>query len=50
MCRSVERDVLVSAAFASAANAADRRRLVSVGRFALRGLAQAQELYTLDES
>jgi adenylate cyclase len=49
MCRSVERDVLVSAAFASAANAADRRRLVSVGRFALRGLAQAQELYTLDE-
>jgi len=49
MCRSVERDVLVSASFAAAANEADRRHLVSVGRFALRGLSQAQELYTLDE-
>ncbi len=49
MCRSAERDVLVSASFAATANEADRRRLVSVGRFALRGLAQAQELYTLDQ-
>ena len=49
MCRSVERDVLVSASFAASANSADRRRLVSVGRFALRGVARAQELYTLDE-
>jgi adenylate cyclase len=49
MCRSVERDILVSASFAATANSTDRRRLVSVGRFALRGLAQAQELYTLDE-
>jgi adenylate cyclase len=49
MCRSIERDVLVSAEFAVAANSADRRRLVSVGRFALRGVTRAQEHYTLDE-
>jgi adenylate cyclase len=49
MCRSAERDVLLSAAFAAAARPADRHRLVSVGRFALRGIAKAQELYTLDE-
>ncbi|MBV8360606.1 MAG: adenylate/guanylate cyclase domain-containing protein [Deltaproteobacteria bacterium] len=48
MCRSVERDVLLSAAFVSAACPADRHRLVSVGRYALRGIARAQELYTLD--
>jgi adenylate cyclase len=49
MCRSVERDVLLSAALVAAARPADRRRLVSVGRYALRGIAKAQELYTLDE-
>lgn len=48
MCRSAERDVLFSAAFAAAADPADRHRLVSVGRYALRGIARAQELYTLD--
>src|SRR5206468_11690679 len=35
MCRSAERDVLLSAAFVSAAHPADRDRLISVGRFAL---------------
>jgi len=49
MCRSVERDVLVSESFAATADSADRNRLVSVGRFALRGVSRAQELYTLDE-
>jgi adenylate cyclase len=48
MCRSAERDLLLSAAFVSAAAAPDRHRLVSVGRYALRGIARAQELYTLD--
>ena len=50
MCRSVERDVLVSESFAATADSADRGRLVSVGRFALRGVSRPQELYTLDEA
>jgi adenylate cyclase len=49
MCRSVEREVLVSADLVAASHPADQRRLVSVGRYALRGVAKAQELYTLDE-
>jgi adenylate cyclase len=49
MCRSVERDMLLSASFVDATRPADRQRLVSVGRYALRGIAKAQELYTLDE-
>jgi adenylate cyclase len=47
MCRSIERGVLLSAAFAEAALEEDRRHLVSVGRYALRGVAQPQELFTL---
>lgn len=46
MSRSVEQDVLVSASFAGAVGAEVRSRLVSVGRFALRGVAQPQELFT----
>jgi adenylate cyclase len=46
MSRSVERDVLLSATFADALDAETRRRLVSVGRYALRGVAQPQELFT----
>ena len=46
MSRSVEQDVLVSAGFADALGAEVRGRLVSVGRFALRGVAQPQELFT----
>jgi adenylate cyclase len=49
MCRSAERDVLLSAAFVAATPPADRHRLVSVGRYALRGIAQAQVLYTLEK-
>jgi adenylate cyclase len=47
MCRSIERGVLLSATFAEAALEEDRRHLVSVGRYALRGVAQPQELFTL---
>ena len=47
MCRSVDQPLLVSSAFASALGDL-RKHLVSVGRFALRGVAQPQELYTLD--
>jgi adenylate cyclase len=48
MCRSVERDILLSPAFAAAAHAEDRAQLVSVGRYALRGVGRPQELYTVD--
>lgn len=47
MCRSLDQEVLVSADFA--ANAGDARaRLISVGRYALRGVSRPQELFTLD--
>jgi adenylate cyclase len=46
MCRSVEQPMLVSAAFADVGN--NKGRLVSVGRYALRGVGGAQELFTLD--
>ena len=48
MCRSVDRPILISSAFAQALRAADRGTLVSVGRFALRGVGRAQDLFTLD--
>jgi adenylate cyclase len=47
MCRSLDQDVLLSSAFAQTAGPS-RRRLVSVGRYALRGVQRPQELYTLD--
>jgi adenylate cyclase len=46
MCRSVDQPVLMSSAFASVE--AIKQRLVSVGRYALRGVSHAQELFTLD--
>jgi adenylate cyclase len=46
MSRSVEQDVLLSADFADAAGSEMRRRLVSLGRYALRGVAQPLELFT----
>ena len=46
MCRSVDQPVLVSSAFADVRDI--KRRLVSVGRYALRGVAHPQELFTLD--
>ena len=46
MCRSVDQPVLISSAFADVGDI--KSRLVSVGRYALRGVSQAQELFTLD--
>jgi len=46
MCRSVDQPVLTSSAFAEVGDM--RRRLVSVGRYSLRGVAHPQELFTLD--
>ena len=48
MCRSVDRPLLVSSTFAAALPADERARLVSVGRFALRGVGKAQDLFTID--
>src|SRR5713101_1737425 len=48
MCRSVDRPVLISSTFAQALPANERAHLVSVGRFALRGVGHATELFTLD--
>lgn len=50
LCRSVERDILVSSAFFSAASTTEQGSLVSVGRYALRGIHRPQELFTLDPS
>ena len=46
MCRLVDQPVLMSSAFANVEGI--KRRLVSVGRYALRGVAHAQELFTFD--
>ncbi|MBV8187702.1 MAG: adenylate/guanylate cyclase domain-containing protein [Alphaproteobacteria bacterium] len=48
MCRSVDRPVLISSTFADLLPMQERLRLVSVGRFALRGVSHATELFTLD--
>ena len=46
MCRSVDQSVLMSSAFANVEGI--KRRLVSVGRYALRGVTRPQELFTFD--
>jgi adenylate cyclase len=46
MCRSLDQPVLISASFAHVGDIG--RRLVSVGRYALRGVSHPQELFTLD--
>jgi adenylate cyclase len=46
MCRSVDQPLLMSSAFADVGDIG--RRLISVGRYALRGVAHPQELFTLD--
>ena len=47
MCRSLDQPVLTSSAFASAIGE-PKRLLVSVGRYALRGVGRPQDLFTLD--
>jgi adenylate cyclase len=46
MCRSVDQPVLISAAFAAALGSTGG--LVSVGRYALRGVGHPQDLFTVD--
>jgi adenylate cyclase len=48
MCRSVDQPMLVSSPFAAAIGEPNGL-LVSVGRYALRGVARPQELFTLDQ-
>jgi adenylate cyclase len=48
LCRSVQRDVLISQAFVGTVLEGKRDQFVSVGRYALRGVKRPQELFTLD--
>lgn len=48
MCRSADRNVLFSTEFRNSLPEAKQPRLVSVGRYALRGVGRAQDLFTLD--
>jgi adenylate cyclase len=48
MCRSADREVLMSTSFVEALPGEERSRFVSVGRYALRGSNRPQELFTLD--
>ena len=47
LCGSLDQGVIVSSAFAQAAGEACAR-LVSLGRYLLKGVSRPQELYTLD--
>lgn len=47
LCQSVDQPLLVSSAFASAIGE-PKKLLVSVGRYALRGVGRPQDLYTLE--
>jgi adenylate cyclase len=47
MSRSLDQPILISAIFAAACGE-QRARLVSLGRYALRGVGRPQELFTLD--
>ena len=47
MSRTLDQDIVLSSAFAAAAGPR-RQELVSLGRYALRGVGRPQELFTLD--
>ena len=47
LCAQHDRNLLISETFAKAATSSSAR-LVSIGRYALRGVRSAQSLYTLD--
>jgi adenylate cyclase len=49
MCRSLDQELVLSAAFHAAAERR-RERLVGLGRYALRGVGRPQHLYTLDRT
>ena len=46
MCRALDQDLVISSAFAKAAKNSNDR-LISLGRYALRGVRKPQELFTL---
>ncbi len=48
LCSQYERNLLMSEAFAEAAKRSSNR-MVSIGRFALRGVQSTQSIYTLDD-
>jgi adenylate cyclase len=48
MCSSVDRKFLASSEFRAGLDPTGQRYLVSTGRYALRGINRAQDLYTLD--
>lgn len=48
MCRSVDRELLASTAFQAGLDEIGQAYLVSTGRYVLRGIDRAQDLYTLD--
>jgi adenylate cyclase len=48
MCRSVDRELLASSAFRAGLDATGRGYFVSTGRFALRCIGRALDLFTLD--
>jgi adenylate cyclase len=49
LCRSLDQRLIVSQAFAAAAGSR-RAGLLSLGRYALRGVARPEELFTIDRS
>jgi adenylate cyclase len=48
LCRSVERDVLTSSTFFASASEQEQAQLVSVGRYAMKGVNRPRELFTRD--
>lgn len=47
MCRSLGQDIVISSAFAQSSTLSPNR-VVSLGRYALRGVSRPQELFTID--
>lgn len=48
LCSSIDRNTVMSAEFVAATPEPERGQVVSVGRYALRGVGRAKELFTLD--
>jgi adenylate cyclase len=48
LCRSVDRHAVMSSRFVAVTPEPERSRLVSVGRYALRGVGRADEVFTID--
>ena len=48
LCASLDQTIIVSQPFAETAGDAVRERLVSLGRYAMKGVGRPQELFTPD--